>query len=261
MGDTDNNPRPFRFEAISAQNPRSVEVLDKAWQYEGAGSPAYILCQHLQATKPTLRCWNRTVFGNIHHKVRRLQDELDNVQQQISSEGGAWATNHEKEISAQLLEAQQDVETLQRQKSSITWLKTSNLNTKFFYLSTITRCWWNCIDVGLQTNTGEWIHGRIDIGSHIQKYFEGIFSGQQAAFPSYLEDLIPPVITVEDNELLCRIPDALEITTAIKSIGGTEAPGLDGFIDLFCHRYWSLVGHEVTHMVQNFLLMDTCYGS
>ena len=44
MGDTDYNPWPSRFEAIWAQDLRSVEVVDKAWHLEGAGSPAYVLC-------------------------------------------------------------------------------------------------------------------------------------------------------------------------------------------------------------------------
>lgn len=50
MGDTDRCPRPFRFEAIWAQDKRSDEIINKAWHFHGSGSPFYVLCQHLKAT-------------------------------------------------------------------------------------------------------------------------------------------------------------------------------------------------------------------
>lgn len=51
---------------------------------------------------------------------------------------------------------------------------------------------------------------------------------------------------------LWRILDVGEITAAVKSIGATKALGPDGFTGLFYQLYWSLVGCEVIHMVQQF---------
>lgn len=77
MGDTDRCSSPFRFEAIWAQDKRSDEIINKAWHFHGSGSPSYVLCQHLKATKAALRSWNRTVFGDVMERVSSLQRELD----------------------------------------------------------------------------------------------------------------------------------------------------------------------------------------
>lgn len=48
MGDFDQCPRPFRFEAFWALDHRSAQVVHDAWREDRAGALAYSLCQILK---------------------------------------------------------------------------------------------------------------------------------------------------------------------------------------------------------------------
>lgn len=135
---------------------RSRQVVEEAWRLRQSGSPAYALCQRLKATKVALRRWNKKVFGHIQSKIQRLQAELDEAQKYM---GSTYYSEREKELSIQLLKKQQDEELLWKQKSRITWMRTPDLNTRFFFLSTITRRCRNNIDA-LRNADGVWLHER-----------------------------------------------------------------------------------------------------
>jgi hypothetical protein len=61
-----------------------------------------------------------------------------------------------------------------------------------------------------------------------------------------------PVISVEENVLLCSIPDKAEVLEALTSLGSTKAPGPDGFTTLFYKKYWHLIKKEVLVCVDQF---------
>lgn len=67
-----------------------------------------------------------------------------------------------------------------------------------------------------------------------------------------LKDLIQPVISQEDNDALCAIPDKEEIKGAVFQLGALKEPGPDGFPAIFFQHYWKEVGVAITEMVQHF---------
>lgn len=109
LGGRDNRPRPFRFEAFWANDQRSIQIVETAWQIQEMESPTYSLSQRLKATKCALRRWNREVFGNIHTNIKRLQMELEMVQHDANLFD---QTSKEKELSQQLLVVQRNEELL-----------------------------------------------------------------------------------------------------------------------------------------------------
>ena len=50
-------------------------------------------------------------------------------------------------------------------------------------------------------------------------------------------DLFSPIITEEENEILCTSPSEEEILEVLASLGSTKAPRLDGFTALFYKKY------------------------
>lgn len=153
-----------------------------------------------------------------------------------------------------LLEELKREESIWKQKSRVTWLTTTDLNMKFFHLSTIIQPKRNNIDA-LKIGNGVWLRERDDIGAHMVDFFQRLYTSEmpsgRADFTE-LSVLIRPVISEEENDQLCGLPSTEEIKAALDQIGALKAPGPDGMSATFYHFYWSTVKEELVSMVQNF---------
>lgn len=76
-----------------------------------------------------------------------------------------------------------------------------------------------------------------------------------------LSDIIPSLVDMNDNLMLCSIPDEGKIYAAIRSIGPKKAPGANGMSRLFFRIYWSIVKVEVINTVQTFSSQVLCLNS
>lgn len=57
------SPRPFRFEAMWARDPRCSEVINEAWKVNVSGPDCYKVCIKLSNTSVALRKWNKKYLG------------------------------------------------------------------------------------------------------------------------------------------------------------------------------------------------------
>jgi hypothetical protein len=136
-------------------------------------------------------------------------------------------------------------ETFWRSKSKESWLTCKDLNTKYFHLSTLIRRRSNVVNF-LKLDSGVWVSSRFAIGENFTAHFTNIFltTSNPLMEPKML-NLLPPIITEEENAILSSIPDEEEILDALASLGSTKAPGLDGFTTLFYKKYWGTVREDV----------------
>ncbi|CAB4281279.1 unnamed protein product [Prunus armeniaca] len=58
-------------------------------------------------------------------------------------------------------------------------------------------------------------------------------------------DCVIPVVTEEMNMELMKPVSTEEVNEAAFQMGGTKAPGLDGFNRVFYHNYWEIIRHEI----------------
>jgi hypothetical protein len=66
-------------------------------------------------------------------------------------------------------------------------------------------------------------------------------------------DLFSPIISEEENDLLCTLSVEEEILEALASLGTTKAPRPDGFIAFFfSKKYWHLVKNDVLVCIEQF---------
>lgn len=89
-------------------------------------------------------------------------------------------------------------ESLWKQKLRVTWLSTTDLDTRFFHASTSIRHRQNSIEC-LKTGRNQWKTDHPTIIYNIQDYFKNIFTSSNPAPPVGLENLFPRKIT--DNEM------------------------------------------------------------
>ena len=146
-------------------------------------------------------------------------------------------------------------EILWHQKSRIKSLASFDLNTRFFYLSTMIRRRRNFIDF-MKKENGEWISGWEEIGQCFQNFFNNLFSSSTLDIPYDLNNLIPRCITTEDNEMLLAMPSMEEIKTTVFSMDSHKAPRPDGMSPLFFKHYWHLIGGDIVDAILSFFQGD-----
>jgi hypothetical protein len=93
------------------------------------------------------------------------------------------------------------------------------------------------------------------IEGHILDYFTGIFHSPNHCVPNDLvPSCIPSLVTLEDNDMLCKVPSASEIKAAVVDMNVDGAPGPDGFGGHFYHHFWDIIANDVVLAVQELFL-------
>ena len=243
-----SNPKPFRFEAIWTRDGSSTQVIKHAWDHLVFGSPLFKFVKKLKATKKDLIWWNKNCFGHLQSRNKSLSEAINSIQQLDPTESNL---QKEKTLTWEFNENLRREELLWKQKSRVQWLTSPTLNTKFFHVSTIIRRRKNAIDF-LKNENNEWLSNRNDIGSSFVQFYKNLFSSSNPQFPIALDNLILPVISDEDNVLLCAIPTAAKIKQTLFNIGSDKSPGPDGMSALFYKHYWEVINQDLIEAVTSF---------
>ncbi|XP_030930978.1 uncharacterized protein LOC115956836 [Quercus lobata] len=73
--------RPFRFENLWLEDEGFVERVQSWWEsYNVLGAPSFVLANKLKLLKNDLKKWNVEVFGNVEERVRKLWQELSDLE-------------------------------------------------------------------------------------------------------------------------------------------------------------------------------------
>lgn len=91
-----------------------------------------------------------------------------------------------------------------------------------------------------------------EIGTEAARYICNLFSSTNQTNPANTLWNINLVVTESMNETLLTAITTEEIRTKLFSIGGTPAPGPDGFSAAFYQNYWEIVGPAMVKEVQRF---------
>jgi hypothetical protein len=155
----------------------------------------------------------------------------------------------EADISVEIQELLKREETLWKQKSREQWLTSSDLNTRFFYLSTVIRRRRNYIEF-MKDEHGSWLTKREDIGKCFCRNFVKLFNSDNPQFPLDLEGLVPCCISEEENDQLVTPLSPEEVKAAVFAMKSNKAPGPDGMSPIFYKHYWHIIclGRLITHL-------------
>ncbi|XP_030923475.1 uncharacterized protein LOC115950411 [Quercus lobata] len=109
----------------------------------------------------------------------------------------------------------------------------------------------------LKVEDGRWITGSNQIRHAFLEHFKDLFREEEVSFPPYLEGLISPCISEEDNVNLSSIPTSEEIRSTLFHMQDPKALGPDGFLVLFYKEYWPIVGNDVISAVTSFFTLGS----
>ena len=173
--------------------------------------PRVKLCRKQKATISTMKKWNKNVFGFCQTRIDELTKLINEIQGQDVSVINA---KKEAKLQRELNEWLNCNDIVWKQKSREIWLRDDDQNTKFFHLSTIIRRRHNSIEA-ITNDSGGWILDKKDIGHHVRDKFNSLFTEEGIPCPPDLCNLMPPIISSEVNEEICKIPTADEIKRVI----------------------------------------------
>lgn len=234
----------FRFlEAWITDNSSSATV-EKAWfNSVRGGMKAHKVQRQLQATVKALSEWNRSHFGIVQERIKKLENDLERMQF-----GQGEKLLLQVVIEEELRGQRARHESIWRQKSHVLWLEKGDRNSHFFHASVINRQRRNHISVIY--DEGEWIRRTEDINKYFLEKFEEVYKYDNSALPTCLESLDFQPITQEANGDLMKIPSEAEIKASITALHPLKAPGPERFSGIFYRHYWETVNDQVVLCTQ-----------
>ncbi|KAG2684952.1 hypothetical protein I3760_10G100800 [Carya illinoinensis] len=220
-------------------------VVSECWRQESQGCPMVKFSRKLKKLKQVLKKWNREVFGKVEVDLKVIEEELlaleNNVQQ-----------NYTQDMEVELLRCKQKhLQYLHReeimgcQKSRVKWICEGDENTAFFHASLRCKKKFKALESmiledGSVLDSGEAVlEGAVD-------FFQQQLTTSAVSFEEPGMNLITFIITEDDNQFLCRVPNLMEVKEALWSIPQDSSPGPDGF------SAWDIIKEDLLMLAIEF---------
>lgn len=241
-------PRQFHFVQFWLRDHSFYGVVESAWNVPIRGDPRFWVFQKLRATKKALQIWNKNFFGHIQSSINQLKEEISS---RLVLPPTADNIAIVKSLNVALDEQLQREEIFWKQKSRVEWLVSSDLNTRYFHASTVTKRCRNHI-VWLQNSEGRWITSRTMLGNYLVEFYQALYSSSAPVSPEDFDGLIQPCISEEENASLCATPSSSKFFAALRKMNPYRAPGPNDMTPLFFTSCWGSVGADIVSMIQSF---------
>ena len=171
-----------------------------------------ISCMHkfqtkLELLKQHLKHWNKHTFGNIFTRKVLLEQEMEQLQQQIITNGRIDdSTLQEQQVLTQPVERTKQERSYWEQKSCINLLREGEHNTSFSHISTIQHRRCNCI-IDLKTNEVRLLEIHKNMETEFADYFEDMLTKNEQERATSIQEVtshIPSLVTEQQNATLMR---------------------------------------------------------
>ncbi|XP_026444346.1 uncharacterized protein LOC113344629 [Papaver somniferum] len=217
--------KPYRYFKCWSSDPSVREVINNAYSKYVRGSYTYKLANRLRFVKHDLKLWNVQHFGNIDHKVKTLNNQLnDLIKLPYSSENVELI----KQVEFDLKHWQKIQEEFYAQKSRQEYFKCFDRNTGFYHNYANRRKHFNHISV-LKLYNGQWDNDRVDLKTLLVNHFSSIGTTSNPYRNTELLNCIDPCISDIDNLTLLRPVNKQKIIDTINQMTPWTSLGPDVF--------------------------------
>ncbi|VFQ97193.1 unnamed protein product, partial [Cuscuta campestris] len=139
-----------------------------------------------------------------------------------------------------------------RQKAHVKWVTDGERNSGYFH-SVVKDRRRKLYIHRIQDDHGQWVTERAGIASQAITFFQAMFTADPSV-TSLALDMIPRLVTDDDNDRLCAVPEMEEVKTAVFAMDSRSAAGPDGFSGAFYKAAWTIICMDLLAMVQAFFL-------
>ena len=110
-------------------HPSCKDMVQQAWLFQSHGSRAKQLWKKLLNVKKMALAWNKQVFGKVERDIKLKQDQLQQIQNSIST---IEDVRLERSLRNDLEELLNREELMWAQKARSNWILQGDRNIKFF---------------------------------------------------------------------------------------------------------------------------------
>lgn len=259
--------KSFRFESFWLKLPDFMEVTAQSWNRPiGATNPLAKFHLKLCRLGRDLKRWSRTHVGDIKLRLAIANEVI--FQLEVAQESRILSDEEyqlRKDLKLKVLGLASMEKIRIRQRSRLTWLKTGDVNSKFFHLKANSRRRKNYIH-SLETPFGLAVTKDQKM-IELNRFFN-LRLGVPCTRLNRLNWARINLPSVDLSELEADF-DEEEIKDAILNLAPEKAPGPDGFTGAFFKCAWEIIktdllmaithfGNLHSHRLQDLNLADIC---
>ncbi|XP_031125131.1 uncharacterized protein LOC116027569 [Ipomoea triloba] len=169
-------PFPFRFQAAWFTNNGLYDIVNTTWD------TSIDFCTNVARMGFTLAGWNKSVFGNIHHKKKAVLARLSGVQRRLTSSPHVVLFKLERKLMEEYKDILYQEELLWFQRSWEEWIASGDRNTAYYHVATTIRRARNTVTT-LRGDDGCWITDSAALKSYVRAFYEDLFSSESRSLP------------------------------------------------------------------------------
>lgn len=233
----------FKFLGLWLEHPNFEQQVQASWVYSDSWQA------NVQRLTTNLKHWNRTTFGNIFQKKRRVLRRLEGIQGKLIQADNARLIAVRSQLWKECCQLVHHEEMYWFQQDKAKWVTLGDRNSRFIHQATLMRRSKNRI-MTLQDDHDQWVYEDNALRALINQFFSQL----------YTTNGLPPdnLVTVCGfPEILPRHQHALgmaisfeETKGALFSMQNFKAPGPDGLHPVFFKSQWDTVGSSIHSFVQ-----------
>ena len=197
-----------------------------------------------------MKRWNREHFGDTFTKVKRIESELNKLEEVTSQRQlSHQEVQKRKKLQEELWAAAQVHESILRQKSRSRWIKEGDCNSRFFHMMINANRSKNSLK-GVLVD-GAWTAEPHKVREEAKAFFSQRFSESDLHRPK-LDGITFQTITQQQNSLLVAPFSEEEVRMAVWDCGSDKSPGPDGLNFKFIKKFWQLIKPNILRFLDEF---------
>ncbi|KAL6586072.1 hypothetical protein OROMI_002716 [Orobanche minor] len=234
------------FPSMSIRHLPKYQVLGYSYLLSGM----FKLSEKLVRLKYTLKEWNTHHFGNIFNKIDQAQYAVEVAEKDFDYDPSTSNRSYLNKMNANLTLTLSMEEDFWKQKANMKWMLEGERNSKFFHnlvKKKRQKIFLHCI-----RDNGCLITNPEDIQVSAVNYFSNCFAEQMPILDELDPNLVPKIITHNQNNMLCFTHTIDEIRSCVFDMEGDSVAGPDGFGIKFFQICWDIISSDVFDAVVDF---------
>ncbi|KAL6536656.1 hypothetical protein OROMI_026237 [Orobanche minor] len=240
----------FRFQNMWVKHHLFLPTVQESWGIHTFSRGMLKLSGKLVRLKYTLKEWNTHHFGNIFNKIDQAQYAVEVAEKDFDLDPSTSNRSYLNKMNANLTLTLSMEEDFWKQKANMKWMLEGERNSKFFHnlvKKKRQKIFLHCIH-----DNGCLITNHEDIHVSAVNYFSNCFGEQMPILDEIDPNLVPKIITHEQNNMLCVTPTIDEIRSCVFDMEGDSVAGPDGFGIRFFQICWDIISSDVFDAVVDF---------